>query len=211
MSAINGPTGFASAETPNTPAFMLACNAAIEALRMPHEHARRPNGRVILPGSLAAIAAKYFGAKDFQRLDLTSQSNRRNIIESCLQEKINSDQLGDMPAKLFSGSHMKWLMEPKEDLPAAANNRRKYFSAMLGWAVHAIAAIGFPQRRPRCEGHQIQDGRFLYLVGRRRCQIRGASPGRQQGAARAGPVALHRLAPFGCHPCRPAERPQWVY
>ena len=55
---------------------------------MPHEHARRPNGRVILPGSLAAIAAKYFGAKDFQRLDATSQSNRRNIIESCLQEKI---------------------------------------------------------------------------------------------------------------------------
>ena len=41
-----------------------------------------------------------------------------------------------MPAKLFSGSHMKWLMEAKEDLPAAANNRRKYFSAMLGWALN---------------------------------------------------------------------------
>lgn len=69
-------------ETPNTPAFMLACNAAIDALRIPHEHARRPNGRVILPGSLAAIAARYFGAKDFQRLDATSQSNRRKATLS---------------------------------------------------------------------------------------------------------------------------------
>ncbi len=122
-------------ETPNTPAFMVACNEALEALRVPHEHARRPNGRVILPGSLAAVAAQYFGAKDFQRLDATSQSNRRNIIESCLQEKLASKPLGDMMAKLFSGSHMQWLMDAKEDLPAAANNRRKYFSAMLGWAL----------------------------------------------------------------------------
>jgi integrase len=123
-------------ETPNTPDFMLACSAAIEACAVPHEHTRRPNGRIILPGSLAAVAAKYFAAKDFQRLDLTSQSNRRNIIESCLQEKlVGNDQLADMPAKLFNGGHMKWLMEAKVDLPAAANNRRKYFSAMLGWAV----------------------------------------------------------------------------
>ena len=123
-------------ETPNTPQFLLAYTASVEACGAPHEHARRPNGRVIVPGSLAAIAAKYFGSKDFLRLDLTSQSNRRHIIESCLQEKlVENKQLGDMPAKLFNASHMKWLMEAKEDLPAAANNRRKYFSAMLGWAV----------------------------------------------------------------------------
>src|SRR4249920_388780 len=123
-------------EALNTPAFMLAYSAALEACGAPHEHARRPNGRTIVPGSLAALAVRYFAAKDFQRLDLTSQSNRRNIIEACLQEAVvDSKQLGDMPAKLFNASHMKWLMEAKEDLPAAANNRRKYFSAMLGWAV----------------------------------------------------------------------------
>jgi integrase len=122
--------------TPNTPEFMLACTAAIDACGAAPEHARRPNGRVILPGSLAAIAAKYFASKDFQRLDATSQSNRRNIIESCMREKlVGNDQLADMPAKIFNASHMKWLMDAKEDLPAAANNRRKYFSAMLGWAV----------------------------------------------------------------------------
>lgn len=123
-------------EAANTPAFMLAYTAAIEALGLPHEHTRRPNGRAIVPGSLAALATKYFAAKDFLNLDAKSQSNRRNIIESCLQENlVEAKQLGDMPAKLFNASHMKWLMEAKEDLPAAANNRRKYFSAMLGWAV----------------------------------------------------------------------------
>src|SRR5580765_368133 len=75
-------------EQPNTPAFMLAYSAAVDALGMPPEHARRANGRVITPGSLAAIAAKYFGSKDFQRRDATSQRNRRNIIELCLREKL---------------------------------------------------------------------------------------------------------------------------
>jgi integrase len=123
-------------ETPNTPEFLLAYGAAVDACGLPHEHARRINGRIAVPGSLAAIAAKYFASKDFLKLDTTSQRNRRNIIELCLQEKlVESKPLGDMPAKLFNASHMKWLMEAKEDLPGAANNRRKYFSAMLGWAI----------------------------------------------------------------------------
>jgi integrase len=61
-----------------------------------------------------------------------------------LREKlVGSDQLADMPAKLFNASHMKWLMEAKSDLPAAANNRRKYFSAMLGWAVQQAPPLVF--------------------------------------------------------------------
>ncbi len=122
-------------ETPGTPAFMLAYSAAVEACGTPPAPAR-VNGRAIMPGSLGAIAVKYFGSKDFQKLDAQSQRNRRNIIELCLRETPGENrQFGDMPAKLFNASHMKWLMQQKEDLPAAANNRRKYFSAMLGWAV----------------------------------------------------------------------------
>jgi integrase len=114
---------------------MLVYQAAIEALGTPHEHTR-VNGRIIVPGSLGALAAKYFGAKEFQNLDPISQRTRRGLVEECLREKItDKNVLGDMPAKLFNASHMKWLMEAKADLPAAANNRRKYFSVMFGWAI----------------------------------------------------------------------------
>lgn len=122
-------------EAPGTSAFMLVYQAAIEALGTPHEHTR-VNGRIIVPGSLGALAAKYFGAKEFQKLDPISQRTRRGLVEECLREKItDKNVLGDMPAKLFNASHMKWLMEAKADLPAAANNRRKYFSVMFGWAI----------------------------------------------------------------------------
>lgn len=126
-------------EQPGTAAFMLAYNAALESLEQPHEHARRTDGRIIVPGSLAALAAKYFDSKDFTKLDAISQRTRRGIIEDCLREKTadipGSKPIGDMPAKLFNASHMKWLMELKADLQGAANNRRKWFSVMLGWAI----------------------------------------------------------------------------
>jgi integrase len=113
----------------------VAYNAAIEALDTPHEHTRI-NGRSILPGSLAALAARYFGSREFLKLDPVSQRTRRSIIEECLREQMADKHIvGDMPAKLFNASHMKWLMEAKVDLPAAAINRRKYFSVMLGWAI----------------------------------------------------------------------------
>src|SRR4051794_27527414 len=55
-------------ETPGTPAFLLAVQAALVAIDTPHEHARA-HGRVIVPGSLAALATKYFASMDFLRLD----------------------------------------------------------------------------------------------------------------------------------------------
>ena len=120
---------------------MLAYQAARDALEQPHEHARI-NGRTIAPGSLGALAAKYFGSKEFIGLDRKSQMNRRNIIESCLREKlVENSPLGDLNAKLFNASHMKWLLDAKADMPGAANNRRKYISAMLGWAIQQLPPL----------------------------------------------------------------------
>jgi len=128
-------------EPPDTIAFMLGYQAALAALEQPHEHARI-NGRTITPGSLGALAAKYFDSKEFTGLDRKSKMNRRNIIESCLREKlVENSPLGDLNAKLFNASHMKWLLDAKADTPGAANNRRKYISSMLGWAVQQLPPL----------------------------------------------------------------------
>jgi integrase len=133
-------------ETPGTPAFLLAVQAALDAIDTPHEHVRA-NGRVIVPGSLAALATKHFASMDFLRLDAASQRNRRNIIEECLKEKVSGCVFGDMPL----------LMEIKEkqDMAGAANNRRKYLSVMFTWALAQTPQL--MQRNPARDVKSVGD------------------------------------------------------
>ena len=48
---------------------------------------------------------------------------------------IENSPLGDLNAKL------KWLLDAKADKPGAANNRRKYISSMLGWAIQQLPPL----------------------------------------------------------------------
>jgi hypothetical protein len=91
-----------------SPEFARAYAEAIQTLDHP---GGAKAGRGIEPapaGTLGWLAASYFASARFKKLDPKSQATRRLVIEHCLRE----------PRKL-----------------GAANNRKKYLSAMFGWAV----------------------------------------------------------------------------
>jgi integrase len=89
-------------------------------------------------GTFGWLAAKYFGSVEFRRLDAKSQTTRRAVIEDCLREPRKpgaKDLMRDCPISSLSAAHVKMLRDRKEQTPGAANNRKKYVSALFGWAV----------------------------------------------------------------------------
>ena len=89
-------------------------------------------------GTLGWLAALYFGSDEFGALDLKSQSTRRHIIEGSLQETVkdgSTDLMRDCPLSFVTAKKIKRLRDLKAGKPDAANNRKKYLSAMFGWAI----------------------------------------------------------------------------
>lgn len=127
-------------EPPGTPAFAKAYAAAVERLDV---HAPPPEGvvRTGFPrGTLGWLATKYFASEEFRGLAAKSQSNRRSIIEECLREPHKDDDpepMGFCPLVHLAPRHVQRLRDLKSaaGLPGAANNRKKYISAMCAWAV----------------------------------------------------------------------------
>jgi integrase len=104
--------------------------------------------------SLGWLAALYFGSNEFRALDSKSQATRRGIIEDCLRETIkdgSNDLMRDCPLDFVTAVKIKRLRNLKraQGLPAAANNRRKYLSALFGWAVEAEHIVSNPARDVR--------------------------------------------------------------
>lgn len=78
------------------------------------------------------------GLLEFRALDAKSQVTRRLIIEECLREPRkprSRDLMRDCPLSALSAAHVAMLRDRKTGAPGAANNRRKYLSAMFGYAV----------------------------------------------------------------------------
>jgi hypothetical protein len=125
---------------PGTRGFAEAYSAALEALEAGAPQVHAPRGAAPA-GTLGWLAAAYFAAIEFTRLPPASQSNRRGIIEACLREPIkpikpnSPDKLAMCPLSLLSAVHIRMLRDRKADKPGAANNRLKYCSSMLSWAV----------------------------------------------------------------------------
>jgi integrase len=89
-------------------------------------------------GTLGWLGIKYFGSDEFQALDLTSQRNRRQVLEACFEEPYKDDdpkKMGLCPSSALTAQGVKRLRDLKKDKPGAANNRRKYLSSMFGWAI----------------------------------------------------------------------------
>jgi integrase len=92
--------------------------------------------RLAARGSLGWLAALYFGSDEFK--SLASGPIRRAVIEDCLRETVrdgSSDLMADCPLSFVTPAKVKRLRDLKKGLPGAANNRRKYLSAIFGWAV----------------------------------------------------------------------------
>lgn len=124
-------------ETPGTAAFARAYSEAMEALNVAPTEKGPRNAPA---GTLGWLAARYFASIDFLGLDLRSQATRRAVLEKCLLEPLKpggKDQMWACPVNRLSTKHIQMLRDRKAGKPGAANNRLKYLSAMLGWAVEA--------------------------------------------------------------------------
>jgi integrase len=125
-------------EKPGTPEFLAAYTAAVERLGGPKD-APGPNARQPFPrGTLGWLGVQYFNSDEFLALDAKSQSTRRGVLEACFQEPHKDDDpepMGFCPLAHLAPRHVKRLRDLKKGFPGAQNNRRKYLSAMFGWAV----------------------------------------------------------------------------
>jgi integrase len=90
------------------------------------------------PHTLGWLGVQYFASTEFKALDLASQVTRRGILEGCFQEPVSDEHdkpMGFLPLALLEPAVVKRLRDIKKGLPGAANNRRKYLSAMFAWAI----------------------------------------------------------------------------
>lgn len=121
-----------------TPGFAAAYVEAMDALSRPSGPKGTPRRQAAPVGTLGWLAAQYFGSPRFTKLDPKSQATRRGVIEECLREPRKQGStvtLATYPLDKMTAALVIGLMDRKADLPGAANNRKKYLSAMFGWAV----------------------------------------------------------------------------
>ncbi len=147
-----------------TPAFLAAYNAALQSLERPAR--KDPEIKPAGSATLGWLAAQYFGSVEFQRLDPVSQKRRRTIIEECLGEVRkpgSADVMRDCPVVAVSAAHVKMLRDRKAKTPGTANNRKKYLSAMFGWAVENNLMKSNPTRDVR-RIHYATDGFHTWSV-----------------------------------------------
>lgn len=119
---------------PGAPGFALAYETAMAALANP----RKRDANHVAPGTLRWLAVQYFGSPEFAGFVPKSQVFRRQIIESCLREPLvpgGSHLVADCPVAKFGARHVQMLRDRKAKTPGAANNRKKFLSAMFGWAI----------------------------------------------------------------------------
>ena len=117
---------------PGTPGFYQAYETAMAALACPPD---RKIGQAT-HGTVGWLAAKYFASPEFA--GFASQVFRRQIIESCLREPLvpgGSRLIADCPLAKFGSGLVQMLRDRKAKTPGAANNRKKFLSAMFGWAI----------------------------------------------------------------------------
>jgi integrase len=133
-----------------TAAFAKAYAAALEELETVTKEHSAPSAAP--RGTFGWLAAKYFASDEFQGLDPESQLTRRRVIESCLSEAHTDDDpepMRNCPLQFITSKKIKRLRDLKVGKPGAANNRRKYLSAMFGWAIEAELMKSNPARDVR--------------------------------------------------------------
>jgi integrase len=140
-------------ETIGSPEFARAYGDAIHRLNSPGpiDPNRKNETDHTKPGTLGWLAAQYFASTRFTKLDSKSQSTRRAIIEDCLREPPEPESnltLASCPTKESTPAMVMMLMDRKvkDGKQGAANNRKKYLSAMFSWAVKNRQMIANPCR-----------------------------------------------------------------
>lgn len=122
-----------------SPTFMEAYAAAVRELS--GRRSARPTAPLKPahpPGSLGWLGARYFGSPKFLGLNDRSQRTRRGVLEACFAEPfadMGNKPIGNCPLVHFDAAKVQRLRDLKNGKPGAANNRKKYLSAMFAWAI----------------------------------------------------------------------------
>jgi integrase len=135
---------------PHEDGFLDAYKKALELLADVRPASPPPVKKIAARGSLGWLATLYFGSEEFKKL--ASGAIRRAVIEECLRETVRDnspDLMADCPLSYVTAAKVKRLRDLKKGLPGAANNRRKYLSALFGWAVENSHMTTNPARDVR--------------------------------------------------------------
>jgi integrase len=160
--------------------FALAYAAALGKLAKPNEATAsvlpRPE---FAKGIFGWLAGKYFASDEFRALDPQSQITRKSVIQSCLAEPLSADDpepMGNCPLAHLTSKKIKRLRDLKVGLPGAANNRRKYLSAMFGWAIEAELMTSNPARDVRRKKYAT-NGFHTWTIDQLRIYLERHGPG----------------------------------
>ena len=126
---------------PDSPEFWEAYAAATQGRQLPPPRKEPCVSPRASGGTLRWLAQAYFSAPEYQRLDLSTQTVRRRVIESCLLEPLepgSSFVMADCPLDRISGKHIKMLRDRKAKVPEAANTRLKALRGLFKWALADI-------------------------------------------------------------------------
>lgn len=149
-----------------TPGFARAYGEALEALATPPAPTA-PKASGPAHGTLGWLAERFYASDEFRGLDPDSQRTRRRVIDSCLAEPhtdTDPEPMAHCPLEHVTSKKIKRLRDMKAGLPGAANNRKKYLSAMFGWAIEAELMTSNPARDVRSKKY-ASDGFYTWTVG----------------------------------------------
>jgi integrase len=102
------------------------------------------------PGSMRALAVRYFQSVDYRSMRVRTQRVYRGLIERfCEQADKDGNKFGDKRAALIGREHVVRLIATKADKPEAANQFRKVLRAMMKHAVEIGLRADDPTRDVR--------------------------------------------------------------
>lgn len=147
-------------EQPGTEAFLQAYFAALAKLTGTKP---APTGK-----TLEWLGRKYIASTEFQSFKDRDKSNRRGVLDGCFDEPLTpggTELVGDCPLTHLKPAHVRLLRDRKikAGMPAAANNRLKYLSAMFAWGIEAGLLDTNPAREVKTAAYE-REGYHTWTV-----------------------------------------------
>ncbi|MGH6924591.1 MAG: tyrosine-type recombinase/integrase [Propylenella sp.] len=145
---------------PGTREFIEAYEAAMAELPAPIGEGR------VKPGSIDALALRYYASAEFAQLAATTRATYRGIIERFRAEH------GSRPIALLERRHVKAMMDARAATPAAANNFLRMVRMLMSFAIEIEWRRDDPTRgiknlRMRADGfHTWTDGEIAEFEAR---------------------------------------------
>ncbi|MEX0745641.1 MAG: hypothetical protein WD118_08565 [Phycisphaeraceae bacterium] len=194
-------------EAPGTTAFAARYEELLNGAAAAPAPQRKPGRSAVTPGSWRWLCTEYFASMAFRRLEPSTQTTRRRILELTYDEPVapgTPETLAEFPLSRLTAKALRVLRDRRADRPEAANGRVRAIRPVFNWAMDE-------------EHIRTNPARDL-------ARIRTASPGwhswtieeveqyekrqshRHEGTARAFAAALQWRTAQRCRPARPTAR-----